>query len=72
MKLRFTLTVYNLLDRLNEEWVNATTGRAYTAVTRPTDEAGHRSDFNDFEDTYQNPSAYSSPRLVKLEMGLVF
>ena len=72
MKLRFTLTVYNLLDRLNEEWVNATTGRAYTAIIRPTDIAGHRSDFNEFIDTVQNPSAYSSPRLVKLEMGLVF
>jgi outer membrane receptor protein involved in Fe transport len=72
MKLRVTLTVYNLLDRLNEEWVNATTGRAYTAIIRPTDIAGHRSDFNEFIDTIQNPSAYSSPRLVKLEMGLVF
>lgn len=72
MKLRLTLTVYNFLDLLNEEEVNAQTGRAYTAIIRPTDIAGHRSDFNDFIDTIQIPSQYSAPRLVKIGLGLVF
>lgn len=72
MKLRFTLTAYNLLDRLNEEWVNGQTGRAYTAIVRPADIANHRSNFNEFSDTYQNPTAYSAPRQIKLGLGLMF
>jgi outer membrane cobalamin receptor len=72
LKLRFTLTVYNLLDRLNEEWVNAQTGRAYTAIIRPTDLASHRSDFNEYIDRVHNPAMYSAPRMVKMGLGLVF
>ncbi|MDZ7342317.1 MAG: TonB-dependent receptor, partial [candidate division KSB1 bacterium] len=72
VKLRFTLTVYNLLDRLNEEWVNAQTGRAYTAIIRPTDLASHRSNFNEYIDRVHNPAMYSAPRMVKLGMGIVF
>ncbi|HDP97667.1 MAG TPA: TonB-dependent receptor [bacterium] len=72
LKLRLTLTVYNLLDRLNEEWVNAQTGRAYTAIMRPTDLASHRSNFNQYIDRIQNPSMYSAPRMVKLGLGIVF
>lgn len=72
MKLRFTLSVYNLFDRLNEVWVNNQTGHAYTAIIRPTDLASHRSNFNDYEDRIKNPSMYSAPRLVKLGMGLTF
>ena len=30
--LNLRLAVYNLFDRLNEEFVNSQTGRAYTAV----------------------------------------
>lgn len=72
LKLRMTLTIYNLLDRLNEEWVNAQTGRAYTAITRRTDLASHRSNFNEYIDRVQNPSMYSAPRMVKLGLGVVF
>ncbi|MFZ5519262.1 MAG: TonB-dependent receptor [Candidatus Zhuqueibacterota bacterium] len=72
IKLRVTLNVYNLLDRLNEEWVNAQTGRAYTAIIRQKDIENHRSDFNEYLDRVQNPSMYSAPRLVKLGFGVVF
>ncbi|MBU4444279.1 TonB-dependent receptor, partial [bacterium] len=72
VKMRLTFTVYNLFDRLNEAWVNAQTGRAYTAILRDTDIAGHRSDFNEFEDRIQDPSMYSAPRLVKVGLGIVF
>jgi len=71
-QLEFTLSVYNLLDRLNEVWVNGTTGRAYTGVIQPTDIAGHHSNFNNFEDTIQNPSMYAAPRMIKLGLGLSF
>jgi hypothetical protein len=71
-KLRFTLLVYNIFDRLNEVGVDGRTGRAYTAIIQPTDIASHHSDFNKYIDRIQNPSMYSSPRLIKLGMGLVF
>ena len=67
---KIDFTIYNLLDRLNENWVNGQTGRAYTAVIQETDRAGHRSDFNDYEDRIQNPSMYSAPRMVKLAIGI--
>ena len=67
---KIDLTIYNLLDRLNENWVNGQTGRAYTAVIQETDLASHRSDFNDYEDRIQNPSMYSEPRMVKLAIGI--
>jgi outer membrane receptor protein involved in Fe transport len=72
VKMRLTFTVYNLFDQLNETWVNAQTGRAYTAIIRDVDIAGHRSDFNEFEDRIQNPAMYSAPRLVKVGLGIVF
>ena len=67
---KIDLTIYNLLDRLNENWVNEQTGRAYTAVIKETDLASHRSDFNDYEDRIHNPSMYSAPRMVKLAIGI--
>lgn len=72
VKLRVTLNVYNLLDRLNEVWVNSQTGRAYTAIVRPSDIAGHRSDFNDYMDRVHNPSMFVAPRLVKMGLGIMF
>ncbi len=71
-KLRLSLNVYNLFDRLNENGVNATTGRAYTAVVQETDLASHRSNFNDYYDRIQNPAMFSSPRQVKLGVGILF
>jgi outer membrane receptor protein involved in Fe transport len=69
---KIDLTIYNLLDRLNENWVNGQTGRAYTAIIKNTDLASHRSDFNDYEDRIKNPSMYSTPRMVKLAVGINF
>ena len=57
---------------MNENGVDSQTGRAYTAVIKETDYAGHRSDFNDYEDRIKNPSMFSSPRMVKLAVGINF
>jgi outer membrane receptor protein involved in Fe transport len=70
--IRFTLFIYNLLDRLNEEWVDSETGRAYTTIVQDTDIIGHRSNFSTYHDVYQNPSMYSTPRLIKLGFGFTF
>ena len=72
IKLRLSLNVYNLLDRLNEVGVNGQTGRAYTAIIREIDRMNHRSDFNEFEDRIQNPGMYSAPRMVKVGLGIMF
>jgi hypothetical protein len=72
LNLRLSMTVYNLFDRLNEVAVNSETGRAYTAIVQETDLASHRSDFNAYSDTYQDPSMYTSPREVKISLGIVF
>ena len=66
------MNIYNLFDRLNEEWVNGQTGRAYTAVIKETDLASHRSDFNEYEDRIENPSMFSSPRMLKIALGIYF
>ncbi|MCD6374785.1 MAG: TonB-dependent receptor [Caldisericaceae bacterium] len=71
-KLKFTLNVYNLLDRLNENIVNPETGRACTAIIRPEERAAHRSNFNEVEDRYRNPGMYDPPRLVKFGIGIIF
>ena len=72
MKLRFSLLVYNLFDRLNEYGVNATTGRANQQIIREGDLNSHRSDFNEYEDRVNNPANFGSPREVKLEVGFLF
>ncbi|MCB0730166.1 MAG: TonB-dependent receptor [Ignavibacteriae bacterium] len=70
-KLRFYLSVYNLLDRKNELSVNSTTGRAYTAIVYPVDFATFISNYNDIYDSIQNPYMYSAPREIKIGIGLV-
>ncbi len=69
---QFSLHVYNLLDRLNEVWVNSQTGRAYTAIIRRQDILSHRSNFNTYLDRVHNPAMYSAPRLVKVGFGIIF
>lgn len=69
---KLTLTIYNLLDRLNEGYVNSQTGRAYTAIIRETDLNSHKSVFNDYLDRVQNPGMYSAPRLIKVGLGIEF
>lgn len=71
-RTKLTLTVYNLFDRLNENWVNNQTGRAYAAIVRATDLASHRSNFNDFYDIIHNPGMYAAPRSVKIGLGIEF
>jgi outer membrane receptor protein involved in Fe transport len=72
VEMRFDLTIYNLFDRLNEVVVNSRTGRAYTDVIQETDLAGHRSDFNTYEDRIRDPSMYSPPRQIKVGMTVQF
>lgn len=70
--INFRLAVYNVFDRLNENWVNGGTGRAYTAIIKETDLAGHRSNFNTYEDRIKNPSMFSDPRMIKFSAGINF
>ena len=70
--VKLTLLVYNLLDRLNEDWVNSTTGRAYTAIIRPVDINNYHSDFSELSDAVENPSMYATPRSIKLGLGFTF
>lgn len=71
-KIRLTLSVYNLLDRLNEETVYSTTGRAYTRILNPTEELTFRSNYNNLFDSIENPGMYAVPREVKLGVGFSF
>ncbi len=71
-KARITLSVYNLLDRLNAAWVYSDTGQPYTTIVRESQIASHRSNFNDYYDRVKNPTAFTSPRQVKIGLGVVF
>ncbi|MFC1570127.1 TonB-dependent receptor domain-containing protein, partial [bacterium] len=71
-RLRFMLSAYNLLDRLNTNWVEQSTGQAYTRILLPGDYGSHKSDFNTVFDRVENPSAYYAPRLIKFGMGIFF
>ncbi|MBC8374690.1 MAG: TonB-dependent receptor [FCB group bacterium] len=72
MSLKFDLSVYNLFDRLNENWVNGETGRAYTAIVTDADLSNFKEDFFEYSENYQDPSAFSAPRQIKLGVGLTF
>jgi len=72
VQLRLTLFVYNVLDRLNENNVNGNTGRTNQAIIREGDLNDHWSDFSTYEERIYSPSNWSSPRLVKLGLGVVF
>lgn len=72
MGLKFDLSVYNVFDRLNENWVNSETGRAYTAVVTDADLSNFREDFFPYSENYQDPSAFSAPRQIKFGLGLSF
>jgi outer membrane receptor protein involved in Fe transport len=66
------LKIYNLLDTKNSVWVYGDTGQAYTTVVRESQIAQHRSDFNDYYDRVENPTAFSAPRQIKLGFGVKF
>ncbi len=70
--VRLNYSIYNLLDRLNESWVDNTTGRAYTAIIQPSDLSSHHSNFNTYEDRIHDPSMYAAPRLIKVGLGVSF
>jgi len=70
MGLRLGLQAYNIFDRLNDNWVDNQTGRAYTSIIEATDISSHYSNFNDYEDTIHDPSAYDSPRSVKITLDV--
>jgi outer membrane receptor protein involved in Fe transport len=72
IRLRLELFVYNLFDQLNESWVDATTGRAYTSIIRDSDLSAHHSNFNEYTDRIHNPSMFNAPRLIKLGLGVQF
>jgi len=63
---------YNLLDQLNDSWVDSQTGRAYTAIVRESDLSSFHSDFTNYYDTIHDPSMYTPPRFVKISLELNF
>ena len=72
MKMKLMLLVYNLFDRLNENSVYSSTGRAYSTIIREQDINGHRSNFNDYYDVIKNPAMYAAPRMVRIGLGVEF
>jgi outer membrane receptor protein involved in Fe transport len=69
VNFQLSLLAYNLLDHLNEEYVDPNTGRADQVVIRDIDLISHKSVYHEYEDQVQNPAAFLHPRLIK--MGLV-
>ena len=67
-KIFDTLT---LLDKKNELSVNSSTGRAYTGIVYPVNIATFRSNYNDIYDAIRNPYMFSSPREIKIGVGLI-
>lgn len=70
--IKFTLNVYNLIDKLNASWVYSDTGQPDTRIVTQSDLEKFRSDYNDYYDQVRNPTAYSYPRSVKLTVGYLF
>ncbi|MBL7135887.1 MAG: TonB-dependent receptor [Candidatus Marinimicrobia bacterium] len=69
---RIYLNIYNLLDRLNANWVYGDTGKPYETITTEAQKKSHRSDFNDVSDQFKNPSCFSAPRQIKIGIGIQF
>ena len=72
IKAKISLSIYNLLDRLNEVAVHADTGRAYYSIITDIERATYQSTFSTLEDVYGNPSMFSAPRQIKLNVGITF
>jgi outer membrane receptor protein involved in Fe transport len=72
MKIRLNVIVYNLFDRLNEVGVNGNTGRAYQAIITEEERMSFRSLYHKIEDQYHNPANFSTPRVVKVGVGVTF
>lgn len=69
---RLFLNVYNLFDALNATWVYGDTGKPYERIVTDIEKSNYKSAFTDVFDQYKNPTAYSSPRLVKLGLQFQF
>ena len=72
IKVRATLQVYNLLDKLNEFGVNQFTGRANQTIIRPEQILNHKADWVTYEERIFNQSAYSAPRQIKVGLEMRF
>ena len=72
VEARLTMLGYNIFDQLNENWVNSTTGRAYTGIVRPIDIQTYRSDFSEYIDILQNPAMFAEPRSVRIGLEFKF
>lgn len=73
MKAAVLLKIYNLFDRLNEDYVNSDTGRATYSLV-PTYAADHGGEFGRhyLSDYLSRPTYYSSPREIRLGLALGF
>ena len=67
---RFVISIYNLLDRLNEFSVHNRTGRAYYSIITDSEIATYRSTFSSVQDIYSDPGMFSAPRQIKLSLEL--
>ncbi len=72
IRMRLKMQVYNLFDRLNENWVNGNTGRANQSIIRDEDLLSHKSDFTTYEERIFYKTAYSAPRQVKIGLEINF
>jgi outer membrane receptor protein involved in Fe transport len=71
-RMRLTLLVYNVFDRLNEINVNGTTGRAGDRIYRATDFTSYRSNFSTVYERNTNPADFANPRSVKIGIEFMF
>ena len=69
---RFVISIYNLLDRLNEFSVHNRTGRAYYSIITDSEIATYRSTFSSVQDIYSDPGMFSAPRQIKLSLELTY
>jgi len=72
LNMRLKVQIYNLFDQLNENGVNGNTGRANQAIIRDEDRLAHKSDFVTYDERIFNPSAYSTPRQIKVGLEINF
>lgn len=78
--MKFTLSVYNLFDRLNvgtnpvtsQPYVNNTTGQANVIIEREETIEQYRSNFLEYQESYVNPGVYVTPREVKFGVNILF
>ncbi len=69
---RLGFYIYNIFDIRNEIRVYEDSGSAETTFEIEANRPSYVSTFTTIEDLYANPSNFSSPRFVKLELSLQF